>query len=451
MLILLSIALTFGAVVVARIYFFFAYTMGNAKHGTMTAGGQMYAKYNFNVNATVAPPPPRLSFWGWATGSKRSGSAPKFDKASSDSYGYFTDVSNEEWKRSKEETMLVIDAQDGVMGRTSYLLTESGANIKSGQWWIDNWRVNFRCPRVEMAGGGKWLCDPSRMVSLGREARMQESRLRKQKMKKKKRMKESELLGTENDECLIYVSGGSDLAFAHDFLDHSLAAAKLLASAEETGGGGGGGRRRLDRIVPLDGNANEEAGGRGRDPWAETANAPLDGSGIGEAAAGADGAPPPPCEVHVFSPSARDVQGRDGLFVHNWGFRPSGKGGMGLASPSAGAPSSGIAFKTIRETIDELRHSGRIISALVLDCEGCEWDMYGDILAVQEKDSKGGPVMVRQVVMQMHGTPYVANELFLAMQEGGYVIYDREDASGDGEVYDYSWLKLSPSFFNWKT
>ena len=51
--------------------------------------------------------------------------------------------------------------------------------------------------------------------------------------------------------------------------------------------------------------------------------------------------------------------------------------------------------------------------------------------------------------MQMHGTPFMANELFLHMQEAGYVIYHRE-ADGYGEVYDYAWIKMAPTFFNWK-
>ena len=97
-------------------------------------------------------------------------------------------------------------------------------------------------------------------------------------------------------------------------------------------------------------------------------------------------------------------------------------------------------FKTLEQTIAELQHSGRI-SMLVLDCEACEWDMYTDILSLEEP--------IQQVLMQMHGTPFMANELFLAMQEAGYVIYHREE-NGYGEVFDYSWIKLAPSFFVWK-
>jgi hypothetical protein len=161
------------------------------------------------------------------------------------------------------------------------------------------------------------------------------------------------------------------------------------------------------------------------------------------------------CEIHIFAPNSKvrrilaqplDVvffwilsyvlsvnfqavhQARDGLFIHNWGFRPKNK------------RSTGRAFKTLENTIAELKHSGRI-SVLALDCEACEWDIYKDVLSLEEP--------IQQVLMQLHGTPYNANELFLAMQEAGYLIFNRE-IRGDGDVWDYSWFRMMPSFFNWK-
>lgn len=70
-----------------------------------------------------------------------------------------------------------------------------------------------------------------------------------------------------------------------------------------------------------------------------------------------------PCEVHVFSPNGQGTLAgeRDGLFVHHWGFRPSNKESMGLATDNE---SSKIAFKTLKETIDELDHGSRPISVL---------------------------------------------------------------------------------------
>jgi hypothetical protein len=123
-------------------------------------------------------------------------------------------------------------------------------------------------------------------------------------------------------------------------------------------------------------------------------------------------------------------EARDGLFFHNWGFRPSSNNKRKL----------GPAFKTLEQTIKKLKHSGRI-SVLALDCEACEWDLYQDIVSLKEP--------IQQVLMQMHGTPYMANELFLKMQDAGYVIFNREN-NGDVDVWNYAWLKLAPSYFNWK-
>jgi hypothetical protein len=40
--------------------------------------------------------------------------------------------------------------------------------------------------------------------------------------------------------------------------------------------------------------------------------------------------------------------------------------------------------------------------------------------------------------------------MFNAMRFGGYVItHKEEDPRGDGEVFDYSFMKLSRSYFNW--
>lgn len=270
----------------------------------------------------------------------------------------------------KQETKTLIDLQDGVGARTAYLLSESGANINSNIWWVDNWKINFTC-RKKVNIGGKWLCDPSRIITIADE-KAKPSRIRvRQKQNFQK-------------ECIVYISGGREIEFAQRFLDYSIA-----------------------RMTELHGNQ-----------VAKDLQA---------------------CEVHIFIPNDQGTpDARDGLFIHHWGLRPSNKESMGFAADSTTV----IASKTLEETITELKHSGRF-SMLAIDCVGCEWDFYGDILSLDKP--------IQQVMMQMHGTPYMANELFLAMQEAGYVISHREaEVNGRGEVYDYSWLKLSPSFFNWK-
>eukprot|EP00584_Thalassiosira_punctigera_P024723 CAMPEP_0172553552 /NCGR_PEP_ID=MMETSP1067-20121228/51268_1 /TAXON_ID=265564 ORGANISM="Thalassiosira punctigera, Strain Tpunct2005C2" /NCGR_SAMPLE_ID=MMETSP1067 /ASSEMBLY_ACC=CAM_ASM_000444 /LENGTH=306 /DNA_ID=CAMNT_0013341761 /DNA_START=368 /DNA_END=1288 /DNA_ORIENTATION=- len=299
--------------------------------------------------------------------------------AKTDSYGFF-DIPDDKWKQIKRESRAIIDLQDDIGAETAYLLSQSGANIHSNLWWSENWKVNFRCQN-QVNIGGNWLCDPSRLITAVTEKAKTTGR---KGLKKRKPQEESE------SQCVVYISGGGEMEFAHHFLDYSLA-----------------------RMIELQmfGDSSQV------------------GVGSGLVA----------CEVHVFTPHGQEIlDERDGLFFHHWGFRPSVKESMGLAAYNT----TTIAFKTLEDTIAELKHSGRV-SILVVDCESCEWDLYRDILSLKEP--------IQQVMLQMHGTPFMANELFLAMQEAGYVIFHREaEHSGGREVYDYSWLKLSPSFFNWK-
>eukprot|EP00581_Thalassiosira_minuscula_P016359 CAMPEP_0183713102 /NCGR_PEP_ID=MMETSP0737-20130205/8067_1 /TAXON_ID=385413 /ORGANISM="Thalassiosira miniscula, Strain CCMP1093" /LENGTH=408 /DNA_ID=CAMNT_0025941851 /DNA_START=138 /DNA_END=1364 /DNA_ORIENTATION=+ len=293
------------------------------------------------------------------------------NRAITDSNGFF-DVPDYEWKKIKDETRLIIDVQDDVGADSLYLLSESGADIHSNEWWIDNWKANFKCQN-KVSIGGKSLCDPTRIISMAEvKAKLKPRAVKKRREDQKK-------------QCIVYVSGGRAIEFEQQFLDFMVA--------------------RMVEFHP------EHAGSY-----------------------------PMPCEVHVFSPDSHEIpDSREGLFVHKWGFRPSNKESMGLSTKN---DATTIAFKTLEETITELGHSGKV-SILALDCESCEWDIYQDILALDEP--------IHQVLMQMHGTPYIANDLFKAMQEGGYVIFNRvKESSGQGEVYDYSWLKMAPSFFNWK-
>ena len=82
------------------------------------------------------------SFWKpWKN--HRSKQDKANDRAMYDSYDFFNAIPNDEWRRMKLETMTIIDSQKGVMDRTGYLLSESGANINSNLWWIDNWEVSI--------------------------------------------------------------------------------------------------------------------------------------------------------------------------------------------------------------------------------------------------------------------------------------------------------------------
>ena len=89
----------------------------------------------------------------------------------------------------------------------------------------------------------------------------------------------------------------------------------------------------------------------------------------------------------------------------------------------------------------ELNHLEKTLSILALDCEGCEWDMYHDMLSLS--------FPIHQLIIQVHGVSDQTQSMFSAMQAGGYVITHKEaEPHGNGEVYDYSFLRLSRSYFD---
>ena len=61
--------------------------------------------------------------------------------------------------------------------------------------------------------GGKWLCDPKRIITMADE-KTKDNKPSKSLIKKR---------GIPQKECLIYISGGSEIEFSHQFLDYSLA------------------------------------------------------------------------------------------------------------------------------------------------------------------------------------------------------------------------------------
>ena len=116
---------------ITRVYLFFS-DMGRSS----SSGSGQYAKSgHISTNSTQST----LSS-GWGLLGKKKVNKPG-KKAPQDSYGFFNAISDVDWKQIKQDTMEDINLQDEIMGRTSYLLTESGANINSDNWWSENWKV----------------------------------------------------------------------------------------------------------------------------------------------------------------------------------------------------------------------------------------------------------------------------------------------------------------------
>ena len=143
-----------------------------------------------------------------------------------------------------------------------------------------------------------------------------------------------------------------------------------------------------------------------------------------------------PCEIHVFHPNDIDQTASippTGVQYHPWGFKPSSN--ADIHDPQ---------LKTIQETVKELGHEGYTIDLLSLDCQGCEFDIYRDLLMDHEIYA---PVFM-QLLIQVHGAPAGASGFFRALQENGYVTFHKSpSAEGTGKEQDYGFLKLSQDFF----
>jgi hypothetical protein len=147
------------------------------------------------------------------------------------------------------------------------------------------------------------------------------------------------------------------------------------------------------------------------------------------------------CEVHVFSSHWNDDKliqleeiskaNHDMLLLHPWGIEGKSDSHLGRKN-----------YLTMGETLTELGHVGHTIDMLSLECDGCEWSVYKDIL-----DSDA---FITQLLLELHEAPYQVNDLFLEMKKHGYVIFHRETDSvdkGGGQNHAYSFIRLAPAFF----
>lgn len=142
------------------------------------------------------------------------------------------------------------------------------------------------------------------------------------------------------------------------------------------------------------------------------------------------------CEIHVFDNSRhfsgyKDLSGLkdNNVFFHAWGLEGSKK------------KSSNRNVMTFQETVEALGHRHRVIDIFKIDCEGCEWETYEDWF-----DSD---VTIMQAIVEVHGSPPNANDLFETMQKHNYVTYHKEPNTiySGGKTQVYSFLKLAPDFF----
>jgi len=162
-----------------------------------------------------------------------------------------------------------------------------------------------------------------------------------------------------------------------------------------------------------------------------------------------------PCEIHVFHPNKKfgepELQNMliDKIHFHSWGFGKTRSVERNSINPfgkkDASQNKNNDSFKSIEETIRILGHKGKMIDIFMIDCEGCEWDIFQEWFQTHHGYQSS---TLMQVLVTLHGVPSVTNDFFSNFQNHGYVISHRSPIMGtNGEEQEYSFLKLSPSFF----
>ena len=98
-------------------------------------------------------------------------------------------------------------------------------------------------------------------------------------------------------------------------------------------------------------------------------------------------------------------------------------------------------FKTLKQTMEELGHTGRTIDIFKIDCEWCEWFVWQDWLTPG--------IDMRQILVETHNAPMPnARDFFFGLHDAGFVVFSKEAnyENGAGGV-EYGFVKLSTDFF----
>ena len=147
----------------------------------------------------------------------------------------------------------------------------------------------------------------------------------------------------------------------------------------------------------------------------------------------------PNCEIHIFDPTDHSQgmwnRGLNGSNFHAWGLESS----YGQPIPSSNlvlGNTAGLRFMSLPKTMEVLGHVGRRIDILKIDCEGCEWSTYKDVL---EQD-------IRQVLVEVHFVNDLTEQYFKAFHDEGYVIFHKEPNVLNRACVEFAFLKLAKEF-----
>jgi len=147
------------------------------------------------------------------------------------------------------------------------------------------------------------------------------------------------------------------------------------------------------------------------------------------------------CEIHTFDVAASNHNGdfktlveAAGASFHFWGLGTKAQSEESKNNPAA------VPMKTLKETLEILNHTNRMIDIFKIDCEGCEWHTYTEWLEAGD---------LRQILVETHRHPLPqAKEFFYTLHDAGYVIFSKESNYLWKYGVEFAFLKkLSTDFF----
>jgi len=315
---------------------------------------------------------------------------PDYELAYRESFGYFTNIPSSDWELLRNITLKRVN---------NHFAKSPLYGAKRPQtWYQNNWDPDFSCrhdtrvPVGYIGDGGKWVCDPLRLI-------------RKSRSRKNKKKREYRFTNTTQPGCIVYSIGsngnfmfeegiidllGEDTCEIHtfDFTDFSKEA-------------------NIPRQVHFH--------ARGLKPsYQETDTAVL---GTGTA-------------VLMSTGVENEINQLHGQL--------NGNGQAVFMKAEKDEEEEAAEFKTLEETMEVLGHTALPIDIFKVDCEGCEWKTYRDWLKAD----------LRQILVEVHKVPPAAQRFFEDLQRAGYVTYHKEPniEFGNGECIEYAMMKLDKSY-----
>ena len=140
----------------------------------------------------------------------------------------------------------------------------------------------------------------------------------------------------------------------------------------------------------------------------------------------------PDCQIHVLDPSGLSTTSTNSnstIQVHNYGL-------AAITKEVTTEEGKFVVSKTLPDVMALLGHNH--IDLLVLNCAGCEWAIYEQLLAID----------LHQLVVQVHGMQHAS--FFTSMTKAGFVLFYQAPTTWKqvtGRAHVLSFLKLKPEFF----